>query len=435
MHEPVRGDEGTSGAVRMGVPSPARSEVAGRDSTPVSSRPATGLSSLTPAVVGPSWASIALPKVITPKPAPRRRFTADEDGRVDYASVRAEAEDVYGPGLYGLLLWQDARLVAAGWPAMSPWWKSAIGAFLAASVRWFVLLVGRGGGKSTTLTRLAALLATWCPRSIPPSQRWVCPFISVRPTDADRRIEEITGVHDAAYGLQLSKTSPRGVLTLELEDANGQPIAYNSLASTIGNVKGPSCIAVLFDEEAAMRKEGANPSGEILASLIATFRARENIYGIRCSSAWDRSGSHWSAVTGGDNITNHVARIGADFLDVARAGFLEAALWEEEQKHDRDAAKALRTYAAALTADSPAIPTWVANPTIGAVASRIDMEALDDATFESLFPGLDRKGAWLREFGSSPPGDPIFEDEVDAYEVLGDQSRYAHDTAHDRSYR
>jgi hypothetical protein len=369
--------------------------------------------------------------VVTP-----RKTVADEQGKivVSYEAIRAEAAEEYGPGLHGLLLWQDAKLVAAGWPAMSPWWKWSTDAFLEAHVRWFVILAGRGMGKSTTLTRLAALFATWCPRTIPPAQRWVCPFISVRPTDADRRIEEIGGVHHDAYGLDLKSTTPRGVLTMELEDAAGQPIAYNSLASTIGNVKGPSVFAVLFDEEAAMRKEGANPSGEILASLVATFRARDNIFGIRCSSAWERSGSHWNAVQAGDSLTNHVARIGPDFIDLARDGFLDVALWEEQAMNDREAAKQLRSYATALTAASPAVPTWVGNPTIGAVSSRIDMEAIDDKTLDDLCPGLDRRGAWMREYGSSPPGDPSFEDDTLVYEVLGQPSRYADATARERGY-
>ena len=353
-----------------------------------------------------------------------------------WARIRAEAAQLYGPGLYGLLLWQDDRLVTAGFPPMSPWWRWANGDFFRAfeeeRKRWFIVLAGRGMGKSTTLTRLASLGATWCPRSIPPAQRWAWLFISVRPTDADRRMEEIQGIHHAAYGQDLEMSTPRGVLTMELDDAGGHPIAYNSLASTIGNVKGPSTIGVIFDEEAAMRKAGANPSGEILSSLIATFRARQGIFGIRCSSAWARDGSHWNAIQAGDTITNHVARIGPGFVRDAARGFLDVAAWEDSHGSS-DIGDVLRRYAATLTPQTTAIPTWVGHPALGAVASRIDMEGVDDETLNELYPGLTRQGAWLREFGSVPPGG---EDETDdtPYEVCGVPSRYEGDTAEDRDY-
>lgn len=378
----------------------------------------------------------------TPPPKIQRVAAVDpdrEDGTIDpatWAAWRAEAEDEYGPGLGGLLLWQDTRLVKHGFPAISPYWRWSLTDFFSAveeqRKRWFIVLAGRGMGKSTTLTRVASLGGTWCKRKIPPGQRWIWPFISVRPTDADRRMTEIQGIYHDAYGMDLKSSSPRGVLTMELEDANGQPIAYNSLASTIGNVKGPSCVGVIFDEEAAMRKAGANPSGEILASLIATFRARVGIFGIRCSSAWERSGSHWNAVRAGDSITNHVARLGPDFVTAAVQGFLDAATWELAHGSE-DIAAQLRRYAATLDAQTTAIPTWVGHPAIGAVASRIEMEAIDDETLNELYPGLTRQAAWLREYGSVPPGGDDDGNEA-PYEVCGIESRYA-DEGGEREYR
>lgn len=343
-----------------------------------------------------------------------------EDGEApDYEAFRSEAYGTYGdgPGLYPLLLLQDDRLVTAGYTPMSPWWRWSLHEFFRAieeaRKRWGVWLAGRGMGKSTTLTRLAAAVGVWGQRSVPPMQRWVCPFISVRPTDADTRLAEIGGILTSAYGAVGTDakgnaalpdiTAPRSVPTIKLNDANGQAIAYNSLASTIGNVKGPNCFSVIFDEEAAMRHGGSNPSGEILASIIGAFRARDGIFGVRCSSAWEREGSHWNAVEAGDTVTNFVATIGAAHLDVAMSGFLDAAEWEEAKGAGKVAADKIRAHVGTLTAASRGIPTWVGNPTIGPVASRIDMEALDDKTLDALYPGLTRFDAWLREFGSVPP--------------------------------
>lgn len=340
-------------------------------------------------------------------PIVRKIAAADEDGKVtsaDWAGIRREAVDKHGRGLAGLYGWQDTRLVEAGFPPTSEYWTWSLGKFFGAvedeEKRWGVWLAGRGMGKSTTLTRVAAVGGVWLPRTIPPRQRWVWPFISVRPTDADRRIEEIQGIILDAYGVEVERGAPRGVPTLSLDDAAGMPISYNSLASTIGNVKGPSCIGMILDEEAAMRAAGANPSGEIVASVIGAFRARDNIFGIRCSSAWERAGSHWNAVKAGSNDANFVATVGP-FLEAARSGFLDVAVWEDAHGN-RDFAAECRRVAAELTSESKGIPTWVGHPGIRAVKSRAEFEALDDETMHELYPGLTRSGAWLREFGSVP---------------------------------
>jgi hypothetical protein len=354
-------------------------------------------------------------------PPPVRRVPAErpENERPNFDAMREEARRRYGtgPGLYPLLLLQDDYLVDAGYTPMSPYWRWSLREFFRAleeyRKRWGIWLAGRGMGKSTTLTRVAAAAGIWVPRSVPPTQRWVCPFISVRPTDADTRLGEIGGILSDAYGavgvdakgktVLPEITAPRSVPTIKLADANDQAIAYNSLASTIGNVKGPNIFCVIFDEEAAMRHAGSNPSGEILASIIGAFRAREGVFGIRCSSAWEREGSHWNAVEAGDTVTNFVATIGKDFVDIAASGFLDVADWEEKRGAGREAARKIRAYVDTLEAGSRGIPTWVGNPTIGAVASRVDIEALDDKTLGALYPGLTRDAAWLREFGSVPP--------------------------------
>lgn len=341
------------------------------------------------------------------QPRARKIAPADEDGKITSAawdSIRAEAAEQHGPGLIGLYRWQDESLVEAGFTRTSNYWLFSLEEFFQAveeeKKRWGIWLAGRGMGKSTTLTRVAALGGIWMPRQIPPRQRWVWPFISVRPTDADKRIEEIEGIIHDAYGIDVDRGSPRGIPTLTLDDAGGMPIAYNSLASTIGNVKGPSCTGMILDEEAAMRAGGANPSGEIVASVIAAFRARENIFAIRCSSAWEKTGSHWNAVKNGSNDANFVATIGP-FLEQARAGFLDVAAWEEAHGNN-EFARNTRRVAEQLTASSPGVPTWVGHPAITAIKSRRELEALDDETMHELHPGLTRSGAWLREFGSVP---------------------------------
>lgn len=320
---------------------------------------------------------------------------------------------------------------------MSPWWLWTIENFFASLKRWLLVLAGRGGGKSTVLTRLAALLAAFEYRRIPPGQLWIWPFVSVRPGDARKRLSEIQAIYQHAYHLVCKITSPEGTPTMPLLDARGQSIAFVSFASTLGNVSGPNGIGATVDEEEKIERN----TGEIVGSLAMTFRARPGIRGVRSSSAMTTAGSLYKAVNEGDAITNFVARIGWRFLPDAVAGFLAVAEWEDARSNP-GGATAIRAYAETLTAESVAIPTWLANPSLGspdgktwpaasaAVASRIEVEA---TPLEGT-DGLTRWRYWLRECGSWATGaDGLGADDDFSLSVI--DSRYGGEYAADRGYR
>lgn len=314
-----------------------------------------------------------------------------------WLAARAEAAEL-ALGPFGLLLWLDGRLVKAGFPAMSAWWTATAGGFYRSGKRWLLVRVGRGGGKSTTLVRVAASDGLFGERSIPPGQRWVWPFISATTTDARRRIVELQAIL-GAVGVKVVVKYPQGLPTIELEDAAGQTISFVSIASTIAGVSGPSTIGATIDEEAKLRDRTANvnPATEILASLVQTFRARDGIRAIRCSSAWTNEGSHAEAIKEGDGLANHLARIGTPFLDVVQQGLEDVAQWEA-RRGDTAAANRVRTYARTVDASSPNVPTWLANPTITAIKSREEVEALP----EKALDGVPRIAFWLRENASLP---------------------------------
>lgn len=338
------------------------------------------------------------PAPIAPTPPPTRRLPQPApDSPLDLAAITREAA-TYAPGPLGHLLWLDARLVLHGFPGMSAWWKWDLGRFYESGKRWGVYSVGRGGGKSTSLVRVAGSEGIFGEREIPPGQRWIWPFISVSTSDARRRIVEIQAIL-AAIGIAVTPKYPQGHPTIETTDARGQPIAFVSIASTIAGVSGPSTIGATIDEEAKLRDRvtNANPSTEILASLLQTFRARPGIRAIRCSSAWTTVGSHASAIAEGDTDANHVGRIGDDFLEDAVRGLRDVARWEAE-RGDLVASERIFSYAATLTAQSPAIPTWIGNPTISALASREEIEAMPSGALG----GISRATYWLRENASVP---------------------------------
>lgn len=328
-------------------------------------------------------------------PVPKSEPATDKDGAIDLARVSREASSL-APGPFGYLLWLDARLAASGFPPLSPWWRAELGRFYTSGRRWGVYCVGRGGGKSTSLVRVAAAESIFGERSVPPGQRWIWPFISVGTADATRRIAEMLAIL-SALGIVPERVTRAGSPTIEMPDARGNSIAFVSLASTIAAVSGPSATGATIDEESKLRdkRTNANPSTEILASLLQTFRARPGIRAIRCSSAWTTLGSHAQSIAEGDTSANHIGRLGDDFAHVAVQGLLDVAAWEVAHGNAAGAAR-IRAHAATISGRSTAIPTWVANPTITAVASREEVEAIP----AEALGGLPRDVVWLRENAS-----------------------------------
>ena len=80
----------------------------------------------------------------------------------------------------------------------------------------------------------------------------------------------------------------------------------------------------------------------------------------------------------------------------------------------------IRTIAEALTEQSSAIPTWVGNPTIGAVASREEVDGLPP----TMLGRLSRADYWLRENASVHLPAAIMDGEATADQTgIGDMVR------------
>lgn len=362
-----------------------------------------------------------------PKPETKAARRDTDPGQTDrWAKIRAEAAEL-APGPFGYFLWVDRACIASGMPAASGWWRYSVGGLYSSGKSWGIFAVGRGGGKSTTLEKVSGDRSLFAPRKVPPGQVWTWPFISVGPDDANRRVDGLAAVYRACglaiigeespdgerqkEGVKITR-APRG--SLSLLDASGNPIQLGSIAGTIGNVSGPSTIGMTIDEAAKLHDKttNANPLPEILASGAQTSRGRAGWQAIVCSSMWDRSGTFWQLVEQGDNESNYVARIGQDFLDIALRGFETVAAWEAQggpgRAPDMRAATLIREHARSLTADSPMIPTWVANPTIGSPEAKpwegaaLATRRLVDVLPERALGGIPRVLFWLRENGSLP---------------------------------
>lgn len=335
------------------------------------------------------------PTTTRARPATPSRDVDEQPPALDAERIAAAAREL-APGPFGYLLWVNAAMVNVGFPELSPWWRFTIEDFYESEKQWLIVGGGRGLGKSTVLEQIAVVGNVFSARQMPPGQRWIWPFISIGRPDSHRRIVGIQAILSAA-SIPIERIVHAPVPMIDLLDVHGNPVAFAALASTIAGVSGPSTTGCTIDEEDKLfnKDASANPSREILAAVVQTFRARPGIVGVRSSSPWKGSGSLSEAIRQGDTSANYVARVGNRFVSVVVDGLNEVATWEEQQG-DIVAAQKIRAYALTVTATCPNIPTWLGNPTIGPLASR---KVIDAATMTS---GMTRADYWLRENAALP---------------------------------
>lgn len=319
------------------------------------------------------------------RPAARDREPSKKKTVDPWEKMRGEA-GALGPGLFGVLLWVDGLLVLRGYPPISPWWRWALGSFYESAKRWLVLMVGRRGGKSSTLCRVAVVEALFGEREITPGDVGVWPVFSVDMAEARGRLTMIKTILDV-LGVEYSESTMQGRPRIVTQDAKGRPIEFRVYPATVKGASGMTATGTTADEMAKWEDEetGANPAREVLRSVRPAMATIKAAHGFICSSAWAKSGVHYEMVTAGSTKLNHVARIGEQFIDAVKAGFYAVAANELEPS---DAA-AIRAHADSLTADSTEVPSFLANPTLDPQETRDDEPDL---------------ATWLREYGSVPLG-------------------------------
>jgi hypothetical protein len=164
----------------------------------------------------------------------------------------------------------ERALIAKGWPAMSPWWREQIERFYRSGRRQFVLRVGRRGGKSSTLCRVAVLEALYGDHKIQPGDVGIVGIVSVSRDEASQRLRTIKSLLDA-LGVKYSEKTDS--LTLE-----SRPIVFKVFTGSVAGVVGGTWICGFIDEVARLRDSdtGANPAKEVLASLRPTLATMPN---------------------------------------------------------------------------------------------------------------------------------------------------------------
>jgi hypothetical protein len=196
---------------------------------------------------------------------------------------------------------QDEGLVAEGFPATSPWWRNQLERFFRSGRRQFVLRVGRRGGKSSTLCRVAVAWALFGAFAVPPGDIGIVAFVSVSRDESAQRLRTIEAVLKV-----LQVKYRRSGDAIELEDRN---VGFKTFTASVAGVSGPTCIMVLGDELAKWKDAdtGSNPAREVIASLKPTVATQPNAPLFWSSSAFSKDDFHAAMFDRGDTADQMVA--------------------------------------------------------------------------------------------------------------------------------
>lgn len=244
------------------------------------------------------------------------------------AQARAYLDEGRPVDLYARLREQDEQLRARGFPPISAWWLKALRRFYGSGRRQLVLRVGRRGGKSSTLCRVAVCEALHGRHDVTPGDVGVFAFFSVSMKEARGRLRTIMDILDA-LGVGYERAGD------EVRLAH-RPVAIRVYAANARTGVGFTSIGAVYDELSRWRDEstGANPATEVLRSTKPAMATMPAAHRFLCSSPFSTLDAHYEAMEQGDT---------------------------EEQCVDE-------------------APTWEANPTLTEEGCRRDEP--DDATFQ-----------------------------------------------------
>ncbi len=236
----------------------------------------------------------------------------------------------------------DRKLVALGFPATSPWWRACIERWYRSGRRQLVGRIGRRGGKSSTLSRLAVVEAVYGRHDVPPGDVGFVAIISTDRPEALGRLRTVEAILDAlgvAY-----RPCRGGVVGIELV---GRRTGFRVFTATIKGVSGFTGIFVLCDEVAkwADADTGANPAAEVLASVRPTMKTMPHARMVLSSSPMSTLDAHYDAYELGETDLQVVAQAPSW---VANPTITEADCITEEP----DEAKRAREYGAIPQAEA-----------------------------------------------------------------------------------
>lgn len=252
---------------------------------------------------------------------------------------------------------QDAELVSAGWPSLSPWWLGRIERFARSRRRRWVPRVGRRGGKSSSLCRVATCWGLFGEWSVPPGDTAVIPFVSIDRGEAAERLKTIRSILDV-LGVTHHVRGDR-------IDVPSRNLAFRVATCSVGGTVGFTSVAVFADEMARWesKETSANPAKEVMGSLRPTMATIPEAFEVDSSSPWTTSDYHAVLFDAGDD--NH------QLVDHGTTWEANPTLTEEETRRlEPDERTWTREYAAIPSAgiendwfgDAACDPTFLDDP-------------------------------------------------------------------------
>jgi hypothetical protein len=228
----------------------------------------------------------------------------------------------------------DRLLVDKGFPPTSPWWMAQVERFYGSGRRQLSLRVGRRGGKSTTLCRLAVLEALWGEHRVPLGDVGIVGIVSVSRDEAAQRLRTVRSILDAIGAEYRDRAE-----TVEL---TARPITFKVFSASISGVVGGTWVCALLDEVARWRDDaisGANPAREVLTSIRPCLATMPSAKLFMSSSPLGTEDAHAAAFAEGNNAFQAVAH--------APSWIANPTLSEEATRElERDERKWSREYAA-----------------------------------------------------------------------------------------
>lgn len=189
----------------------------------------------------------------------------------------------------------DAKLVAAGFPRTSPWWRQTIERWYRSGKRQLTARVGRRGGKSSSLSRLGVVEALYGKHVVPPGDTGVVAIISTRREEAAERIGTVKAILDV-LGVRYRPWGEYGVKLV------GRRVGFRVYTASIAGVSGFTGIFVICDEVSKWKdsETGVNPATEVLASVRPTMATQREARIVLSSSPMGMLDAHYDAFEEGE---------------------------------------------------------------------------------------------------------------------------------------
>jgi hypothetical protein len=215
---------------------------------------------------------------------------------MDGAQVR-----IWPDNVMDCLAAMEIELQAAGFPPMSPWWWDTLRSFYASGKRQLVARVGRRGGKSSTVSRVAVAEVLTRRHRVQPGDTGVVAVVSV---DRREAADRVATMHAILRALNIAhKPKADGI---ELPD---RPYAIAIRTGSISGVSGFTCICALGDEVSKWKDTdtGVNPAEQVLSSWRPTMATMPGAKMFLLSSPMGSDDAHARAFDAGNNAMQMVA--------------------------------------------------------------------------------------------------------------------------------